>query len=50
MKIIIAGSRWLTDAATVCDAVRASGWVDQMTELVHGGCRGVDQIAHRIFN
>lgn len=46
MKTIIAGSRrlpihhdkiWL-----VSDAVHLSGWKDQITEVVSGGCRGID--------
>lgn len=49
MKIIIAGCRTVRDQQIVRDAVEESGLVGQMTELVHGGCRGVDSIAHYQF-
>lgn len=42
MKVIIAGSRIITDYATVERAVRESGFT--ITELVSGGARGVDRL------
>lgn len=40
MKVIIAGSRTITDPQVVADAVRKSGF--QVTEVVSGCARGVD--------
>ena len=40
MKVIIAGSRDLTDYTLVERAIQASGF--SITEVVSGGCRGVD--------
>ena len=48
MKCIIAGSRHLNRReATVAikNAVIASGWSGDITEIVHGGCYGVDLAA-----
>jgi hypothetical protein len=42
MKVIIAGSRTITDYLTVCDAITKSGF--QITEVVSGGCKGVDSL------
>lgn len=45
MRVIIAGSRWITDADPVVEAIEASGWRDQITTVIQGGCRGVDRTA-----
>jgi hypothetical protein len=43
MKIIIAGSRSMTDPSIVDDAIRDSRF--QITEVVSGGATGVDTLA-----
>jgi hypothetical protein len=45
MKVIIAGSRGITDFATVCDAVPRSGF--PITRVVSGMAQGVDTLAIR---
>lgn len=45
MKVIIAGSRNIIDPLIVRAAVDQSRWFFKITEIVHGGCRGVDEIA-----
>lgn len=45
MKIIIAGSRDITDYKVVEEAIRQSGWLDEHTEIVSGMARGVDMLA-----
>ncbi len=45
MKVIIAGSRDITDYDLVCRAVIASGF--EITEVVSGECRGVDKLGER---
>jgi hypothetical protein len=42
MKVIIAGSRTITDAFLVRKAIEDSGF--EITEVVCGGARGVDQM------
>lgn len=42
MKVIIAGSRGITDYDTVFDAVKASGFI--LTEVVSGMAKGVDTL------
>lgn len=42
MKVIIAGSRSITNAATVANAIKESGF--PVSEVVSGGARGVDKI------
>lgn len=42
MRVIIAGSRDITDVAIVEMAIEASGF--EITEVVSGGARGVDRI------
>lgn len=42
MRVIVAGSRDITDYNLVQAAIRMSGF--NMTELVSGGARGVDQL------
>ncbi len=52
MKVIIAGSREFSLAdgcPLVVKAVYDSGFHPFMTELVHGGCRGIDACADWIF-
>jgi hypothetical protein len=51
MKVIIAGSRHLTGQEAqdlVRNAISASGWASQITEIVHGGARGIDSAAHAV--
>ena len=45
MHVIIAGSRSITDYASVCDAVRRSGFA--ITRVVSGMAAGVDSLAIR---
>jgi len=47
MKLIIAGSRTITDYNIVKSAVEKSGWFDDITKIVSGCARGVDQLAIR---
>lgn len=42
MKVIVAGSREITDASIVADAIAASGF--EVTEVVSGTARGVDKL------
>lgn len=43
MKVIVAGSRSITDFKKVWQAIEESGF--QISELVSGGARGVDRLA-----
>jgi len=45
MKVIIAGSRGITDYDLVKEAVEDSGF--EVTEVVSGGARGVDRLGER---
>lgn len=45
MRVIIAGSRGITDPSLVWDAIQSAPFFAQMTEVVHGGAKGVDQLA-----
>ncbi len=45
MRVIIAGSRTITNLATVEAAIKASGWRGSIAEVVSGGARGVDTLA-----
>lgn len=45
MKIIVAGSREVTDYELVARAIELAPFV--ITELVEGGCRGVDRLARQ---
>ncbi len=45
MKIIIAGSRDITDYKHVEDAMRLSNAANKVTEVISGGARGVDTLA-----
>ena len=45
MKIIIAGSREITDYDFVEKAILESGWIDKDTEIISGMARGVDTLA-----
>lgn len=45
MKTIIAGSRSITQLHVIRDAVAASGF--NISEVVHGGARGVDRLGER---
>jgi hypothetical protein len=44
MKVIIAGSRSITQMQHVIDAIDASGWRDHIREVVSGNARGVDRL------
>lgn len=45
MKVIVAGSRSIMDYSLVRGAIEESGF--QITEIVSGGARGVDQLGER---
>lgn len=45
MKVVIAGSRGITDYKIVCDAIKESGF--DITRVVSGGARGTDQLGER---
>lgn len=47
MIAIIAGSRKITDFGRVVAAITASGWADQITEVVSGRAIGVDRLGER---
>lgn len=47
MKCIIAGTRHVTSMRIVEQAIRESGFEDQITEVVCGGTRGVDALGER---
>lgn len=44
MKVIVAGSRSITDYEFVKNAIEDSGLHHQITEIVSGGALGVDQL------
>src|SRR5690349_4239286 len=51
MKVIVAGSRYYNpgDARRfVKRAINASGWIDSITEIVHGCCNVADDIPAEI--
>lgn len=48
MKVIVAGSRGITDYDTVVRAIKESGF--QITELVSGGAGGVDKLGEKYAN
>ena len=50
MRVIIAGSRDITDYDIVSKAVMASGWFDDMTYVISGAAQGVDTIGERFAN
>lgn len=43
MKTIIAGSRTIVDSPYVEQAVLECGWINEITEVVCGGARGIDE-------
>lgn len=47
MKTIIAGSRTITNYQVVANAIRDSGWFPEITMIVSGCAKGVDQLALR---
>jgi hypothetical protein len=47
MITIIAGSRSITDYETVYEAIRESGWMNDITEVVSGCANGVDKLGER---
>ena len=44
MKCIIAGSRNITDRTLIDKAINASGWVNEIDEVVSGKASGVDTL------
>lgn len=51
MKTIIAGCRDIPQQQAwwlVSRAIAASGWKDEITEVIHGAASGVDSAAHEI--
>lgn len=44
MKVIIAGSRTITDFSAVEKAVEKSGWRNEITEVISGCAKGVDKL------
>jgi hypothetical protein len=50
MRVIIAGSRSITSYVAVLDAIAASGWRDEITEVVSGRARGVDLLGEHWAN
>lgn len=47
MKTIVAGSRNCNSFKTVYEAISNSGFSDEISEIVSGGARGVDQLGER---
>ena len=47
MRTIIAGSRGITKLSIVWKAVDASGWRKEITTVISGTARGVDQLGER---
>ena len=47
MRVIIAGSRDITEYTDVYEAILESRWKDDITEVVSGGARGVDKLGER---
>ena len=51
MRVIIAGCRDIvgdTADMLVMEAIVASGWTDQITEVIHGAASGIDSAAARV--
>lgn len=44
MKCIIAGSRTISDYNTIVKAIKSSGFIDEITEVVCGDAKGVDSL------
>ncbi len=47
LRVIIAGSRHITNYAFVVEAIEASGWASEITEVVCGCAIGVDTLGAR---
>jgi hypothetical protein len=47
MRIIIAGSRGITDYSVVHEAIIQSGWLADITHIVSGCALGVDKLGER---
>ena len=47
MKVIIAGSRSITDLSLIAIAMYESNLVATVTEVISGGARGVDQLGEQ---
>jgi hypothetical protein len=43
-RVIIAGSRSITNYQIVCRAIKESGWEEDITEVVSGKAKGVDKL------
>ena len=48
MKLIVCGSRGIRSRDLVRETVRRSPFYREVTEVVHGGCRGVDEEAGKM--
>jgi hypothetical protein len=44
MRVIVAGSRTIVDYGIVYEAIKASGWMNEITAIVSGGAKGVDKL------
>ena len=47
MKVIVAGSRDISDYKLVVDTIVSSGWVEDITEIVSGCAVGVDRLGEQ---
>lgn len=45
MKLVISGSRTIDDGRELDRAIKESGYRPYVSEIVHGGARGVDSLA-----
>ena len=45
MRVVVSGSRWITNYDIVARAISESGWTP--TLIVEGGARGVDRLARQ---
>jgi len=50
MRVIIAGSRAITNYAIVYEAIKESGWSQDITVVVSGTANGVDTLGERWAN
>ncbi len=51
MRVIIAGSRTITGPrahALILESIQESGWAGQITQIIHGACRGIDEAANNV--
>lgn len=47
MKVIIAGSRTISDYNIIKSAVEQSNWKNKITLIISGGARGTDQLGEK---